>query len=153
MEERAACPFCGYPDRELLTPAHMPRLRRVEMGNWILLKSCPECGQLWCEVPHGPWASYSLAAAWPCGRGEFRRLNDVENARILHEWHMAVVRRRAGSLPPSERTGVEQWLRRLGDGHGVVDNGPWRLAPEYVREPSDLELYIRGGSDTTDWKA
>lgn len=112
------------------------------MGNWMLLKVCPECGQLWCEVPHGPGATYSLAAAWPFSRGDFHRLNGLENARILHEWHMAMVRENLGGLPDSERSAVEDLLARLGSGHGVVEHGPWRFRPEFVREAGDIRRYV-----------
>ncbi len=142
MSEVTVCPCCGYPERELLTPGCLPEMRRVEMGNWMTLKRCPECGQLWCEVPHGAGASYRLAAAWPCDRANFHRLNGLENARILHEWHMAMVRENLDLLPDAERSGVADLLANLGSGHGVVDHGPWRFQPEFVLKPEDLQRYV-----------
>ena len=142
MSEEIACSCCGYPDRELLTPGCSSTLKRVEMGNWVTLKRCPECGQLWCEVPHGSGASYRLAAAWPCTRADFHRLNGLENARILHEWHVAMLRQNLHMLPDPERVGVEELLDGRESEHGVVDYGPWRFNPRFVRRPEDLERYV-----------
>jgi len=141
MSESTVCPCCGYPGRELLTPSCLPGMSRVELGNWMELDRCPACGQLWCVVSHGSGASFNLAAAWPCDRPTFHRLTSLENSRILHEWHMAMVREHIESLPPEEREAVQSWLAGIGSGHGVLEHGPWMASPAFVRSSKELEEY------------
>ncbi|MCH6259411.1 hypothetical protein MLD52_22845 [Puniceicoccaceae bacterium K14] len=133
------CSHCQIHERRLWTFQARLGFEEVEKGNWIFLKRCPQCDQLWCEVPHEPFASFSFWAAWPYSIKEWKRLSETEEALILHEWHTNVIREEFDSLPEKEKADIESWRDRTYREFNVIDRDP---DFKYCNSSSDLEKHI-----------
>ena len=140
--EREPCPTCGHPPRVLWPFAEPEGLRDRFRGNWIFLKECPQCSELWAEVPHEPFASFPILARWPYDEATFRALNARDEGLILHEWHNAVLRERWSDLPPDEQEGIEAWRDRTYRRYNPIDRTLEEAPPRFVRESREIEEYV-----------
>ena len=136
------CKECLYPQRRLWTYLVYPEFIDLKTGNWISLKKCPACDQLWCEVPYEPYAAFKFWAAWPYSIEEWERLNKIDSALILHEWHSSVIREDFKTLPEKEKEAVEHWRDRSYRNYNPIDRKPDN---KYCTESSDLDKYIKEG--------
>lgn len=136
------CPTCESPDRVLWTFGNYPKLVTERVGNWIALERCQSCGARWCSVPHEPYGGYTFLTAWPYDVVVFDQLNAQHGARVLHEWHDAVIRESWQSLSAEEIVWVEEWRDRSYRHYNPIDRGPDVKPPWFVRESSEISRYV-----------
>jgi hypothetical protein len=79
--------------------------------------------------------------AWPYGPELFQRLSARDNARILHEWHDAVIRENWMQLSAEEIAWVEQWRDRTYRHYNPIDRGPEIEPPRFIHEAHELARY------------
>jgi len=137
-----SCSTCEADERSLWTYGRPPALVRRIVGNWNFLEACETCGTLWIMVPHEPYASFTFWTRWPSTFEEWRRLDGKDEARIVHEWHDAVLRETWSALPEDERAYVEAWRERTYRHYNPIDRGPEMPRPTHVRRASDLQKYL-----------
>jgi hypothetical protein len=142
LASRMRCPTCDADERSLWTFGRPPALVEKSVGNWNTLEECKTCGALWVQIPHEPYASFRFWTRWPSTFENWRRLNDREEALIVHEWHNAVLRETWADLPADERAHVEAWRERTYRHYNPIDRGPDTPKPTYVQSASDLQNYI-----------
>ena len=135
------CPTCQSPERVLWTFGNYPRLPDVQVGNWMTLHQCRDCGAHWCSVPHEPHGGYVFLTAWPYRAELFARLNERDDAAILHEWHDAVIRENWMHLSAEEIAWIEQWRDRTYRNYNPIDRGPEKKQPRFIREARDIDRY------------
>jgi hypothetical protein len=138
------CTVCQHPTRRLWTYQVHPDFIHIQTGNWISLKECPECHQYWCEVPHEPYASFPFWTAWPYSKSEWVRLNTMDDALILHEWHTNIIREDFAGLPPIDQEAVEAWRNRTYRNFNAIDQTP---EFRYCNSSSAIETYITTNSE------
>lgn len=136
------CETCGNPERLLWGFSRYPEMQDVLVGDWIKLQACHQCGRLWCLVPHEPHASFVFITAWPYGKAEFSKLNEIDGAKILHEWHDAMIREYWQSLPEDERNAIGAWRQRTYMHYNPIDKGYATEKFKYVKDSVDLAKYI-----------
>jgi hypothetical protein len=137
------CPTCQAPERVLWTYGNFPELETVHVGNWITLKSCPDCGAYWCAVPHEPYGAFTFLTAWPYDVDTFVRLNEKDGGIVLHEWHNAVIREKWMALSPQEIEWIEHWRIRTYRHYNPIDCGPEMKATQYVQHSEEIDRYAR----------
>ncbi len=138
------CETCERPERSLWTFLNYPKLLEVVVGNWVMLRRCPECEALWCEVPHEPYASFVFLTAWPYDEQTWQSVHEIENGIVLHEWHDAVIREQWQNLADPEREAVEQWRDRTYRHYNPIDRGPEVRPPRHIENPSELGTIVEG---------
>ena len=144
IERGNSCSRCGAPDRLLWTFGQPPNLEELETGDWNWLEQCEACGSLWVCVAYEPYASFKFWTLWPGTRDSWARLNSRENARIVHEWHAAVLRENWHKLPLGERGHVEAWRDRTYRHYNPIDRGPDVPKPVDISTPSDIDKFLDG---------
>jgi hypothetical protein len=112
----------------------------------MCLRRCPECSQLWCEVPHEPYASFTFLTAWPYDQEAWQRVHDLDNAATLHEWHDAVIRENRKGLSQQEREAIERWRDRTYRHYNPIDRGPDVPIPKRIRFACDIAKVAREGA-------
>jgi len=137
-----SCSSCEAPDRVIWSYGRPPKLSCRDVGNWNSLEQCESCSALWVSVPHEPYASFTFWTLWPSDAVVWRRLNDRENGRIIHEWHDALLREAWEKLPEEERAHVEAWRVRTYRHYNPIDRGPDVPLPHYVKNSADLQAYL-----------
>lgn len=75
----------------------------------------------------------------------WQHLNERDDARIIHEWHDAVLRETWTKLPIDERAHVDTWRDRTYRNFNPIDlssavNAP---KPRYIERAADLAKYLR----------
>jgi hypothetical protein len=145
--ETKICSTCQSGARSLWTLGRPPVLSRRAEGNWNWLESCDECGSLWVSVPHEPHASFKFWTLWPSTLEVWRDLNERDEARIIHEWHDALLRETWMDLPTEERAHVEAWRDRTYRRYNPIDRDHETPVPErrYIQKSSDLAKYLVAG--------
>jgi hypothetical protein len=111
----------------------------------MALLKCPDCGQLWCEVPHEPYASFLFWTAWPSTEEQWRRLIQIDQGRILHDWHDAVLREDYALLEGEEKEAVAFWRERTYRHYNPIDRSPEFSKPKYCSTSKDIEKYVEQG--------
>jgi hypothetical protein len=131
--------------RSLWTFGRPPTFVQRAVGNWNHLEECESCGALWVSVPHEPYASFRFWTLWPSSAEVWRRLNDRDQALIIHEWHDAVLRETWSELPAAEREHVEAWRERTYRRFNPIDRerAAGAQGPHFVQKASDLARYVR----------
>lgn len=137
------CSTCESPERVLWTYASYPTLDEVALGNWMCLRRCPDCGHLWCEVPHEPYASFTFLTSWPYAQDDWQRIHDQDNATTLHEWHDAVIRENWQGLASQEREAIDRWRDRTYRHYNPIDRGPDVPIPKKIKRASDIDRVLR----------
>lgn len=80
--------------------------------------------------------------AWPYDVSSFNKLNETDNALVLHEWHDAIIRENWQSLTPEEVEWVEQWRGRTYRHYNPIDRGTDVKPPKYVNESKQISAII-----------
>ena len=137
-DAQPSCEFCGAPQRSLHVYGRAPALEELETGDWLTLDACPECSQLWVEVPYEPYAAFTFWAAWPGTEDQFWRLHEIEQAQPIHEWHKAVIRQQGPQLEGEDLEAIEKWRDRTSRNHNPIDRPDFEERCEYVCVPEDL---------------
>ena len=140
------CRTCGHPDRVLWGCGLFPKLSDVELGNYIVLQRCQQCGALWCMSPYEPYLSFTFLAAWPYGQHEWRAVHNLDNGNTLLAWHEAMIREHWQNLPDEEREHVEYWRRRS-YGHNPIDQSVSMPSLARFQRSSKMEAIVRAISE------
>ena len=87
------CKNCQRESRELwaIGPPY-PDLLAVLAGNFVILKRCEECNQLWLESFYEPFAAFRYAVKWPKTVKSFEVMSDLDQSTTLCKWHEAQIR-------------------------------------------------------------
>jgi len=134
------CTQCQFPERKLWTYASHPDFETIETGNWVILEKCSHCGQLWCKVPYEPYSSFPFWTAWQYTEEEWKRLNEIDNAMILHEWHANVIREELERLTKEDLEAVDAWRDRTYKQFNPIDKNP---EFKYCSSSEEIENYIQ----------
>jgi hypothetical protein len=137
-QKNTMCTTCEYPARRLWSFHSHPRFVKVRSEGWGVIESCPECGQLWCEVMHEPHSAFSFWAAWPGSQEEWAAVLKIEEGLPYYEWHDAVLTEDYPKLPPNEKDAVDAWRRRA-YGLTPIDS----RSPRYCRSSEDIRQFIK----------
>jgi hypothetical protein len=136
------CSKCGYPGRVLWTYHNYPELVESKVGNWVSLKTCGECKQLWVEVPHEPYAAFTFITAWEHDSATWSSVHDIDEGQVIREWHNAVIREHWEGLPAEEVQAVEEWRDRTYRAHNPIDQGGSLPPPRHIEKTGDLNAII-----------
>ena len=87
------CKNCQGESRELwaIGPPY-PDLQEVSAGNFVFLKRCNECSQLWLESFYEPFSAFRYAVKWLNAVKSFEVTRDLDQSQTLCDWHKAQIR-------------------------------------------------------------
>ena len=144
---KTKCDNCESPDRLLWTLGRLPVLESVSVGDWNKLKCCSSCNALWVSVPHEPYASFEFVTLWPSTQIQWERLNSEDAARVVHQWHNAVIAEQWANLPELEIEFVDRWRDRTYRNYNPIDAGPGYTPPTIIKHSDDLTRLISSNSN------
>lgn len=117
-----SCPDCQAPEKILYAPSEKPAgLVNLQLGNWISLEQCGDCGALWCLSPYEPYAAFEYLVRWEFDAATWRRVHAADAGRALLRWHAAMIRENWQQLSAPARERIDQHRRRS-QGHNPIDN-------------------------------
>jgi len=106
------CKVCHAPKKALWPPNVGPNFDLVEVGNWMYLRRCPDCGCLWVTVPYEPHSVFIYKAYWKWGRENWEKIHAIDNGMTLHQWHKAVVCKVGPTLTGQEQESIQRHYTR-----------------------------------------
>ncbi len=89
-----------------------PKWDAIEAANFVSLVKCPECGQLWVEIPYEPFTSFRYAVRWPYDETTFSNAMGKDAGLTPSKWHEAEVRVLANSADDKTLAHIEAHYRR-----------------------------------------
>ena len=112
-DRRPLCKNCQYPERSLwaVGPPY-PGWDTIEAANFVSLVRCPECKQLWIEIPYEPFASFRYAVRWPFSESVFSMTMNKDAGLTLSRWHEAEVRVLANDADDQTLAHIDAHYRR-----------------------------------------
>ena len=88
------CKICKGDTQELWPPSFdKPKLELIKSGNWVLLKECSSCHQLWVESPYEPYASFVYLVKWNNSIEDWQNLHNKDDGKTLCNWMTYEIRR------------------------------------------------------------
>jgi hypothetical protein len=121
------------------------RFESVRPGDGVELERCPACTGLWACGRHEPRGAQRFWTLWPFDAAAWDRVRSLpEGARLLREWHDAVLRESWLDLPGKERAVVERWRERTHREHNAIDS---REPPRFLAHSGDVVRWLAGARE------
>jgi hypothetical protein len=107
------CKTCESTIRYIWPPSDkIPEMGIVAKGNWILLRSCPECNSLWVESPYEPYASFRYLVRWKYTKEIWIYLNNIDDSKKLLAWHKQEIKKNWKGLSRKDQKLIEKHRER-----------------------------------------